>query len=151
MSGEVELRPVTPDNYKECLALRVHPEQTEFVAPNSDSLVLAYVYPQAEAKAVYRGDDLVGFVLFHPIDEEAPDKGHCIVRFMIDRAFQGQGIGRRALAAALDWIVRERHVDTVQLSVEPENVKALEFYRASDFVETGEMDEGEIVLRRKVP
>ncbi|MFE5559510.1 GNAT family N-acetyltransferase [Streptomyces sp. NPDC056544] len=151
MADVVELRPVTPENYKACLALKVRPDQEGYVAPNVDSLALAYVYPDAEAKVVYHRDEPVGFVLFHPIDEERPSDGHSIVRFMVDRGAQGQGIGRRALEASLDWIARERRVDVVQLSVEPENARARSFYRAAGFEETGEIDEGEIVLRRTLP
>ncbi|MGW6912857.1 GNAT family N-acetyltransferase [Kitasatospora sp. NPDC054939] len=151
MADIVEPRPVTPENHQACLALKVHPEQEGYVAPNVDSLALAYVHPAAEARVVYRGDEPVGFVLFHSIDEKRPSEGHSIVRFMVDRSVQGQGIGRRALEAALDWIVRERRSPVVQLSVEPENVRARRFYRAAGFEETGEIDEGEIVLRRTLP
>ncbi|BAL90193.1 putative GCN5-related N-acetyltransferase [Actinoplanes missouriensis 431] len=148
MGDVLTLESVTPDNYDACVSLEVHPEQAGFVAPNVDSLARAYVWPDGEARLVCLDGTPVGFVLFHPIDEKAPERGHSIVRFMIDQRFQGRGLGRRALAAALDWIAEHQRVDTVQLSVEPDNVKALAFYRAAGFTETGEVDEGELVLRR---
>lgn len=151
MDGILTLRPVTPANYDECVALDVHPEQRTFVAPNVDSLARAYVWPAGEARMVYLDEAPVGFVLFHPIDEEAPAQGHCIVRFMIDHRLQGQGLGRRALTAAMEWIAERHPVDVVQLSVEPDNERALAFYRAAGFTETGEVDEGEMVLRRALP
>ncbi|WP_256259920.1 GNAT family N-acetyltransferase [Streptomyces atratus] len=151
MSDVVELRPVTAQNLDACLALRVHPDQEGFVAPNVRSLAEAYVHPEAQTRVIHHGSELVGFVLFHPVEVGRPDQGHCIVRFMVDHRFQGQGIGRRALRAALDWVSREHHTDVVQLSFRPENVRARSFYRAAGFEDTGEVSEGEIVMRWTVP
>jgi diamine N-acetyltransferase len=145
-SSEIELRPVTAANYKACIELTVLPAQSGYVAPNLKSLAEAYAYPDAEARMIYRGDEPVGFVLFHPVTPERPADGHCIVRFMIDHRFQGQGIGRPALRAAVDWIARERGVDRVRLSVVPENSPARNLYRSEGFTETGEIDHGEIVM-----
>jgi len=52
--------------------------------------------------------------------------------------------------AAVDWIVRERKVDKVRLSVVPSNEKARGLYRSAGFVETGELDDGEVVMVRSV-
>jgi diamine N-acetyltransferase len=147
-STVVELRPVTPDNYRACIEMTVSPEQRGFVAPNLNSLAEAYAYPAAEARVIYRGDDPVGFVLFHPIEPKRPADGHCIVRFMVDHRYQGQGIGRPALRAAIAWIRQEQHVDRVRLSVVPENERARALYRSEGFTETGELDDGEVVMVR---
>jgi diamine N-acetyltransferase len=144
--SEIELRPVTADNYRACIALSVLPSQSAYVAPNVNSLAEIYVWPDGEARLIYRGAEPVGFVLFHPVTPERPADGHCIVRFMIDHRFQRQGIGRPALRAAVDWIAREKGVDRVRLSVVPENAPARRLYRTEGFVETGEIDHGEIVM-----
>lgn len=148
--SDIELRPVTPDNFRPCLRLEVRPEQRSFVAPAVESLAEAYVYPDAEAQAVYRGEELVGLLLFHPIDKDRPSDGHCIVRFMIDQRFQGQGLGRLGLRAAVDWIVREHRVDTVRLSVVAENAAARALYRSEGFAENGELDDGELFMIQKI-
>jgi len=144
----VELRPVTPDNYRACIEMTVRPEQRGFVAPNRHSLAEAYVHPAAEPRLIYRDDEPVGFVMFHPVDPERPADGHGIVRFMIDERHQGQGLARPALRAALEWIREQHHVDRVRLSVVPENEQARALYRAEGFAETGEMDHGEVVMVR---
>lgn len=146
----VELRRVTEENFQAVVKLEVLPEQAGFVAPNVRGIAETYVYPDAEPRAVYADDELVGFVLFHPIDKERPQDGHLIVRLMIDRRFQGRGLGRRALEAAVDWIVRERKVELIRLSVEPSNEQARGLYRSAGFVETGELDDGEVVMVRSV-
>lgn len=147
----VELRPITEENFRAVIKLEVRPEQSGFVAPNVVGIAETHIYPEAEPRAVYAGDELVGFVLFHPIDKEKPAEGHCIVRLMIAHQFQGRGLGRQALEAAVDWIVRERGVDRVRLSVVPANAPARGLYRTAGFVETGELDDGELVMVRSVP
>ncbi|MET1008241.1 MAG: GNAT family N-acetyltransferase [Propionibacteriaceae bacterium] len=147
----VELRPITQENFQAVVQLEVLPEQSGYVAPNVVGIAETHIYPDAEPRAVYTGDDLVGFVLFHPIDKDKPAEGHCIVRLMIAHQFQGRGLGRQALEAAVDWIVRERGVDRVRLSVVPANGKARGLYRSAGFVETGEVDDGEVVMVRSVP
>jgi diamine N-acetyltransferase len=68
---------------------------------------------------------------------------------MIDGRFQGRGYGRAELEAIVE-LVRRRGLSTIRLSVVPDNEQALEFYRRNDFVETGELQEGELVLERRV-
>ena len=68
---------------------------------------------------------------------------------MIDNRFQGRGYGRAALNAIVE-LVRDRGLPTIRLSVVPENVQALDFYRRNGFTETGEIDGGEIVMERQV-
>ncbi len=137
---------MTPDNYRACIEMTVLPEQRGFVAPNLNSLAEAYAHPAGEARLIYRDDEPVGFVLFHPIAPERPAEGHCIVRFMVDRRYQGQGIARPALRAAVEWIRRERQVHRVRLSVVPQNDRARALYRSEGFRETGELDDGEVVM-----
>jgi len=146
----VDLRPITAENFRAVVKLEVLPEQSGFVAPNVLGIAETYVYPEAEPRAIYAGDELVGFVLFHPVDRSKPAEGHCIVRLMIAHQFQGRGLGRQALEAAVDWIARERAVDRVRLSVVPSNEKARGLYRSAGFVETGELDDGELVMVRSV-
>jgi diamine N-acetyltransferase len=146
----VDLRPITAENFRAVTKLEVRPEQSDFVAPNVLGIAETHIYPEAEPRAVYAGDELVGFVLFHPIDKDKPAEGHCIVRLMIDHRFQGRGLGRQALEAAVDWIAREHAVDRVRLSVVASNEKARGLYRSAGFVETGELDDGELVMVRSV-
>jgi diamine N-acetyltransferase len=143
----IDLRAVTRANFEACVALDVLPEQRKFVASNVRSIAEAYVLPEADPRIVYADDEAVGFVLFSPNEHGA---GHYIVRFMIDHRFQGQGLGRRALASCLDWVATEKHAERVRLSVVPENGAARGLYRSAGFVETGEIDRGELVMEKVI-
>jgi diamine N-acetyltransferase len=143
----IDLRALTRANLVACLDLDVLPEQRRFVAPNVRSIAEAYVLPAADPRIVYADDEAVGFVLFHP-NEDGP--GHYIVRFMIDHRYQGQGLGRRALASAVDWVAAETRADRVRLSVLSENRVARSLYRSAGFVETGDIDRGELVMEKMI-
>jgi diamine N-acetyltransferase len=156
---QTSLRPIDPTNYRECIELAVAPDQEQFVASNLQSLADAYAYRDAaEAYAVYVDDTMVGFALLFPLaegmsgdelPEGAPLRGYILVRLMIGADFQGRGHGRAAMAAIAETI-RERGLETIRLSVVPENEQALEFYRRNGFSETGEHEGREIVMERRL-
>ena len=155
----VSLRPIDASNYRECIALSVAPDQQRFVASNLQSLADAYVWREAaEPYAVYADEEMVGFGLLFPladgtdddsIPEPGTERGFIIVRLMVDDRFQGRGYGRGALDAIVE-LVRGRGLASIRLSVVPENVQALEFYRRNGFAETGDIDGGEIVMERQL-
>ena len=60
----VELRPVTKENYRQCMRLDVRDDQKDFVAPNVISLVQAHYEGNLRPMAIYYEDNMVGFVMF---------------------------------------------------------------------------------------
>jgi diamine N-acetyltransferase len=50
---KVNLQPITPDNYLECLRLQVEPAQAHFVATNAKSLAEAKADPTLVPLAIY--------------------------------------------------------------------------------------------------
>jgi diamine N-acetyltransferase len=155
----ISLRPVDSSNYRECIDLRVAPDQERFVASNVQSLAEAYVWREgAEPYAVYSDDEMIGFALLFPLGAEEPDgsvppadtvRGFIIVRLMVDSCFQGHGHGRAALEAIVE-LIRGRGLSTIRLSVVADNKQALGFYRRNGFVETGEIREREVVMERQL-
>jgi diamine N-acetyltransferase len=104
-----------------------------------------HVYPKAEPRAVYADGELVGFVLLHPAERAGE---HVLVRLMIDHRYQGRGLGRQALEAAVEYAGREHEAESVRLSFVPSNDRARALYLSAGFVATGEMDDGEVVMVR---
>ncbi len=66
---------------------------------------------------------------------------------MIDRAQQGKGYGRAAMLELIDKMKRESACDAILLSCEPDNEVAERLYRNLGFQKTGEVVEGENVMR----
>lgn len=144
---DISLRPITPDNWKECIALRVHEEQERFIAPNVFSLAQAKVFPECIPLAIYAGDTMVGFVMY----EFDPDDGvPWFHRVMIDRDHQGHGYGRAAFQEAIMLIESQSERGEIMLSIQPEDTAAMQLYRSMGFEDTGVVDNGAVVMRLRL-
>jgi diamine N-acetyltransferase len=149
----VSLRPITAENWVDCVRLKPAENQTSFVAPNAFSLAQAHYEPWWEPFGIYHDDTLVGFVMLGRWPEAGLpteyqgilDPGvHCILRFMIDREHQRRGYGRAALMLALEHIRAEPGAFAVQLSYEPDNTVAAALYATAGFRPTGRVLDGEV-------
>ncbi|MEZ5346386.1 MAG: GNAT family N-acetyltransferase [Pyrinomonadaceae bacterium] len=140
----ISLREITKENFSECVKLKVAEGQEGFVAPNVYSIAQTKVYPANTACAVYDDDEMVGFVMYG-LDED--DGRYYLGRLMIDEKFQNRGYGR---AAVLEVIQKAREIDGCEklyLSIVPGNTSAEKLYSDIGFEKTGEILEGEIVMR----
>ena len=141
----ISLRDITPENFRECIDLKVADGQEKFVATNLMSIAQAKIYPSANPLAVYAGDEMVGFVMF---GFDTDDEKFYLSRLMIDEKYQGKGYGK---AAALEVIERMKEIEgcrEIFLSFVPENTGAEKLYKSVGFQRTGETSEyGEIVMR----
>lgn len=127
-----------------CLALEVTEDQRRYVAPVSDYLALCgRTGSPWRPFAVLREGEVVGFVM-HGVDPA--DDSAWIGGLVIDRAHQRCGIGR----AVVDLLVG-RATDRGRpsaLSYDAANTVAKALYDHAGFVETGEIEDKEIVARR---
>lgn len=88
---------------------------------------------------------MVGFTLFD--EEPYPDDGcYWIVRYMVDERYQRKGYGRAALTEIINTIKSKRKGTKIRISHVPNNIVVNKLYKEFDFVETGEIIDGEIVL-----
>ncbi|MDG4884884.1 GNAT family N-acetyltransferase [Mesorhizobium sp. WSM4884] len=138
----VVLRPVGEDNRAAILALELTPEQQGFVASNADSLEEAREDDEAIARAVVTAGRVVGFLMYSAPDE---DDEAVIYRLMIDRREQGRGLGRAAVAAALEEIAHPGHIRRVSICYEPRNEAARRLYASFGFVEQGLDEDDEMI------
>jgi diamine N-acetyltransferase len=148
-SPGVHLREITDDNRDAVRALRVRRHQKRFVASVSKSLKEAAKTPEANPwyRAVYRGDEPVGFVMLSWNAPAGPYEGrHFLWRLLIDKRYQKCGIGREVLTQITD-LVREDGAAELLTSYEPGDGEPWPFYQKFGFEPTGEIDDGEIVLR----
>lgn len=145
----VTTRPVTAANWREAIALDVHPEQRAFTPSVAVSLAKAYIQPDGavyDPVAVYAGQTMVGFYsfIYYPGNMQYVSIGG----FLIDRAHQGKGYGRAALA---DFLTNVSHhypeCSAVFLTVNPQNEVAVRLYTRFGFVKTGDVMVGEEIMR----
>ena len=148
-SPSVHLREITDDNRDAVRALRVRRHQKQFVASVAKSLKEAAKTPQANPwyRAVYRGDEPVGFVMLSWTPPAGPyERRYFLWRLLIDKRYQKRGIGREVLTQITE-LVRADGATELLTSYEPGEGEPGPFYQQFGFEPTGEIDDGEIVLR----
>lgn len=152
----VELRKITDYNFDECVKLEPKEEQKSYVASNIRSLAEAYVALTNNEcipmpYAIYDADIMVGFIMlsYNEADEKNDENIYWVCRLMIDKRYQGKGYGKEAVAKALELIRTFPYgkASEVSLSYEPENVAAKTLYASFGFVETGNIEDGEMVAK----
>jgi diamine N-acetyltransferase len=145
MSGRpVTLREITRETVRAVCALDVRPEQRGYVAPNAVSIAQAHFEPSAWFRAVYAGDEPVGFVMLF-VDTGKTE--YFLWRFMIDAEHQGKGYARRALDLVVDHVRGLPGARELVSSYVPGEHGPRDFYLRYGFVNTGEVDDGENVIR----
>ncbi|WP_214369832.1 GNAT family N-acetyltransferase [Pseudonocardia sp. H11422] len=150
-SPGVYLREITDDNRDAVCALRVRRRQRRFVESVASSLDDAAAEPEANPwyRAVYSGDEPVGFVMLSwnaPADPPGVTGRYFLWRLLIDKRHQRRGVGREVLRQITD-LVRADGATELLTSYQPGDDDPGPFYRRFGFQPTGEIDDGEIVLR----
>jgi diamine N-acetyltransferase len=141
----VTLREITKDTVRSILRLEVAPEQIQFVAPNAVSISEAYFHREnAWFRAIYADEIPIGFMMLY---DDPSEPTYYLWRFMIDKRFQGRGFGWRALALVVEHVRSRPNATEMTLSYVPGEGNPGEFYHKFGFVDTGEVDEGELVSR----
>ncbi|MHB8573886.1 MAG: GNAT family N-acetyltransferase [Dehalococcoidia bacterium] len=153
MSYGLTIRAVTRENWRAALRLTVHPEQQRFIADSAPiaaiALAKAYVRPMGLLwlpYAFYAQTQMIGFAEL--AYEPGSTDNYWIFHFFIDRAYQRQGYGKKALLLFID-LVKQQHIGctSVRLTVHPDNLTAQRLYTGAGFRPTGNTMEGEPVYQ----
>ena len=139
---DISLREVSQENYEAVCDLEVTTEQEPYVACNMWSLVEAAYNDGHTCRAIYLAQQPVGFFMW--VKETA--QLISIWRFMVDKQYQQQGIGRQAMALALAEIEQDTDIKQIEICYNPGNPVAKNFYASFGFVEQGLDDDNEDML-----
>lgn len=133
---------VDRSNYEAVCDLPLPPEQQSMLASNTWSLLEAAYNPGYQVRAIEADAVLVGFIMWVP----AQPGRVSIWRFMISHARQGQGLGSRALRAAIAEIAADPAVSEIEICYHPANEGSRRLYARHGFVEQGMDEDGEDML-----
>ena len=147
-ASTVSLRPVTTDTLGAILKLEVAPAQKRFVASNAVSLAQAHFYKDAWYRAIYADETPVGFLM---LSDEPLAQEYFLWRLMVAEPYQRMGFARRAIDLLVDYVkTRPGATELLVSHVEGEGNPG-PFYESCGFEYTGQLLEGELVMRLPLP
>jgi len=143
----IRFKEIDEGNFRAVVNMKM-PEGQRFVAPNAVSLAQAWLFRNKAGVHPYAlyddGDVLVGFLM---VDDDPEERTFFIWRLMIALEHQNKGYGTEAIKKALDMARESGKYDRAALDYVPENKVAEHVYKKLGFLPTGEIDDGEIVMR----
>jgi len=139
----VTLREVTTDNFREVIQLKLENHEKKYVAPNIYSLAQAYVEKNAFAKAIYADEEVVGFTFYGQFEED--DGTYWVARLMVDTEHRRTGYGERAMLLAVEHMQLLEDCEEIFVSFVQGNKDARALYEKIGFLDTGMVEEEELV------
>ena len=147
---EVSLREVTKSNWLDVIHLEISKEQEDYVALNAESIAESHFYEHYVNRAIYRGEEVVGFIQYYQeLDEGLPDE-YYIAQFMVDLKLQGQGIGTKATELVIEEISKIPECKIISILYMPGHHAMRDFYSRFGFAVTEEDEEDGVVMELKV-
>ncbi len=137
------------------LQLDVKPEQRNLVASNAKSIAEAHFNKDAWLRAIYAGNDPVGFVMLSDtLLKYKSNPNHrptyYLWRFMIDAKYQGKGYGKEAMKLIINHVKSRPKANELFLSHSKSNGNAGEFYKKCGFEYIGKEIDDELVMSLKL-
>ena len=122
---------ITKDNYKECFALSVNNNQTNFVDSTTLSLAKAFVFKDiSKPFAIYNDNIMIGFLLLR-FDYEI---NNCFLwEFLIDKKYQSNGLGKQSLLYLIDWVKNSTKFKSISTTYKYGNETAKNLYYSLGF------------------
>ena len=154
-SSPVSLVEITTANLRDYLRLKVAPSQEHLVAPVAVSIAQAHFHPEAWFRGIAAGGTAVGFAMLEDwsqCSESAPEDWWRepyvgLWRFLVDQRFQSMGFGARAMQLLIAHARTVPGARAMLLSFVPGEGSPEAFYRRFGFEPTGEVSEGEHVMK----
>ena len=141
---DIELKPVSIENWYDCTKLNVKKEQNSvFPAPVVYWIAESKFVHDFELRAIYSQDLLVGFIAFCKTPDD--DGNHWIPALMIDENHQGKGFGKKAMEKLID-LMSQNGCNKLMIGHRPDNLIAGNLYESLGFQKASEeIIDGEIV------
>lgn len=141
----IRLVDVNPDNWR--LGLRVREDQEEYVANSTVLLARAFAYRNSRSRAIVIYDDEtpVGMALYYDFEDS-----YNFSQLFIDERYQGRGLGYKAAEMILNDMQADGVYDKVVLCYIEGDEAAKQLYLKLGFYHTGEAEEDEIVMEKRL-
>lgn len=145
----LEIHDVTATNYRDILELKVAQSQKEYIETPYECLEDSVEWKQFKPVGLYANDELVGFSMYGFFAGEGHQGRLWIDRLLIDKRFQGRGLGTEFMKKLIETVSKEYGEQPIFLSVYPENEGAVRLYEKLGFKFIEERDvNGEHIMKR---
>ena len=141
----IRLEKITEKNWHQAISLKTGDDHKMHVASNLYSIAESHYTPGVDSYGIYDGKIMVGFAMFGQDEEDKEENGVSLWRFMIGNNHRCKGYGKAAMKLIIET-VKEMNVDSLALSTDPSNHKAIALYTGVGFQSTGEFSEGEEIF-----
>lgn len=138
---KVSIKPLTRFNWEQATQLQLHDYQEDFLPSVLFSLAQSK-FENLFPYGIFEGEQMVGFLMYGEFDAIC-----WISRFMIDKRYQEQGIGKTALRHLMDILRGLPKCKEIRTSFSRKNALAEYFFRSQGFEPMGEGIDKEIVMR----
>ncbi|MDF2066397.1 GNAT family N-acetyltransferase [Bacillus sp. Cr_A10] len=135
-TNNVRLVELNDDNWYECCQLEISEEQSNYIEPNAISIAQSKFEPTLVLYGIYLEEKVVGFLMYNSVPEEL--EGHWVYRIMVDKQFQGQGIGKAATKLMINEMAKLPNVKKIVVGYHPENLGAHNLYASLGFIDHGD-------------
>jgi diamine N-acetyltransferase len=136
MSKEnVKIVELNAENWYDCCELEISTEQKKYIEPNAISIAQSKFEPTLKPYAIYLNEKVVGFLMYNSVQEELD--GYWVYRIMVDKEFQGKGIGKAATKLMLTEMAKLTNSKKVVVGYHPENLGAHHLYASLGFIDEG--------------
>jgi len=137
MSTEnVEIVELNEENWYDCCDLEVSKEHQEYIEPNAISIAQSKFELTLRPYAIYAEEKVVGFLMYNSVQEELD--GYWIYRIMVDKQFQGKGIGKAATKLMMAEMAKSLNAKKIVVGYHPENLGAHNLYSSLGFIDNGD-------------
>ena len=132
----VEIVELNAENWYACCELEVSKEQKEYMEPNAISIAQSKFEPTLKPFAIYVEEKVVGFLMYNSVQEELD--GYWVYRIMVDKDFQGMGIGKAATKLLISKMAKLPNAKKIVVGYHPENFGAHNLYSSLGFIDNGD-------------
>lgn len=132
----VEIVELNAENWYDCCELEVSTEQKEYMEPNAISIAQSKFEPTLKPYAIYFKEIVVGFLMYNSVQEELD--GYWVYRIMVDKEFQGKGIGKAATKLMISEMAKLPNSKKIVVGYHPQNLGAHTLYSSLGFIDNGD-------------
>ena len=144
----IYFRPIDELNEQFVRKVSLKTTQTTFIETVDECLAEAAEEPLWHPLAIYQQDNLIGFAMHGSL---GPGSYIWIDRLIIDQAYQGLGLGKKAMQKLMEKVTNDYEVNVLYLSILPENKVGERLYTQLGFKYTNEKDpNGELIFEYTV-